>query len=445
MSKVVENCNVFAKGRLRLYEKNTGQEIGHSNLVVKNSSHIAVLGLGGDINSTEVRMSSWGDLFTETPSQTGYNWTKFESLESDHVMDNNHTQAAINVTGHSYPASRSIKFTFEFDRNNLSDMLGKNILEWGLFFNGVMFSRVALETDFVFQSWMTIVGEWTIVFSNCAGGYSNFYLNQYEISSLWGMNIAMDNGKIEDYAGKNDLVSKRPEPLEVVLARDILDDPYVDRSALKPDNSLATFKEYNAIYIYEDDQDGGLDLQDQKFTIWQWFNIIDSDVIDPTLNYFTLLSKWVSSGSDSARSYRLRIVRNTGLDYLVFEINDGGTIQTLTSDDPIDWDEDTTIGLEKTWCLAVLRLNYATKSLEMFFNNTLVASMTLPNSGVTPLNDTTFYIGNEQYKESGGPASIRDNPRPFGFIAETGISKDVLSDQALDLLWNNGQGNFYIP
>jgi len=95
--------------------------------------------------------------------------------------------------------------------------------------------------------------------------------------------------------------------------------------------------------------------------------------------------------------------------------------------------------------LAVLRLDYATKKLEMLLNNEVIAEMTLPNRGVTPLNDTTFYIGNQQYKESGGPSSIQDGPRPYGFIAETGISKDILSDSALSLLWNSGQGSFYIP
>jgi len=445
MSKIVENCQVFAKGRLRLYEKNTGMEIGHKNLVVKNSSHIAVLGLGGDINKTEVRMSSWGDLFVETPAQTGYNWTKFEAQESDHALDGNHTQAAINVTGHSYPASRSIKFTFEFDRNNLSTMLGKNILEWGLYFNDVMFSRVALETDFVFQSWMTIVGEWTIVFSNCAGGYNNFYLNQYEISSLWSMSEVDSNGKMEDLAGKNDLSPKTNFSTGIVLARELLGEPNVDRNALWPENSLATLYEKNMLYIFESDQDGGLDLRSEQFTIWQWFRIIDSDAMDPGYNYFTLLSKWVASGTDAARSYRLRINRSGGLDYLVFDINDGGTIQTLTSTNPIDWDADSTVGLENTWYLAVLRLDYATKKLEMLLNNEVIAEMTLPNRGVTPLNDTTFYIGNQQYKESGGPSSIQDGPRPYGFIAETGISKDILSDSALSLLWNSGQGSFYIP
>jgi hypothetical protein len=443
MSNIVEKCQVFAKGRLRLYEKNTGVDIYNKNLVVKNSAHVAVLGLGQDITQREVRMASWGDNFVETPSQTGYNWTKFESLESDHAIDGNHTQASINVTGHSYPASRAIKFTFEFDRNNLESMLGKNILEWGLFFNGVMFSRVALETDFVFQRWMTIVGEWTIIFSNCAGGYENFYLNQYELSSVWGMNTLQNDGTVEDYAGKNDLTGKASGG--VVLARDVLGEPKVDRSTLWPDNSLATLYTQNALFIKEAQQDGGLDLRSGQFTIWQWFRIIDTDAMNPSLNYFTLLSKWASVGSAGDRSYRLRLVKTGGQTYLRFEINDGGTIKTLDSTNPLDFDADTTIGAEDTWCLAVLRLDYASKTLKMFFNNEEAGSMQLPNRGVTPLNDTTFYIGNEHWKIASGSGSYRDGPRPYGFIAETGISKDVFSDTALNMLWSNGAGQFYTP
>jgi len=442
MSRIVENCEVFAKGRLRLYEKTTGQEVGHKNLVVKNSSHIAVLGLGGDINQTEVRMSSWGDNFVETPAQTGYNWTKFESLESSHAIDGNHTQAAINVTGHSYPASRSIKFTFEFDRNNLSTMLGKNILEWGLFFNSVMFSRVALETDFVFQSWMTIVGEWTIIFGNCAGGYSDFYLNQYEIAALWGMNSIVDE-KIEDYAGKNDLSNRRSTG--VLLSRDAIGDAHVDQTALHPDNSLPTLYNKNIGFIHERDQDGNLDLREGQFTIWQWFNIIDSDAIDPSLNYWTLLSKWAAVGGTSDRSYRLKLEKISWQTYLVFQINDNGSIIDLTSNVAIDVDRESTAGLAESWNLVVLRLSYDTKNVEMFFNNSKVGEVNLPNRGLTPINDTTFYVGNEHYKIASGRDSYREQPKPFGFIAETGISKEVFSDSALTSIWNNGLGDFYIP
>lgn len=442
MSNTVENCQMFTKGHLRLYEESTGMEICNKNLVVKNSSHIAALGLGQDIVQSEVRMASWGDTFVEEPSKTGYNWTRFESLEASHATDNNHTQASINVTGHSYPASRAIKFSFQFDINNLDSMLGKNILEWGLFFNGVMFSRVALETDFVFQSWMTVVGEWTIIFSNCAGGYPNFYLNQYDISSLWGMNDLDDSGAIVDYAGKNNLTGKNSSG--VLLSRDFLGQPDVDRDTLHPDNSLATLYEDNTAFIYENDQDGGLDLQSGQFTMWQWFRIIDSDEMDPVLNYFTLFSKWVSDGTDADRSYRLRLVDTAGDVYLVFEINDGGSIETLTSDDPIDFASDTTIGLEDSWCLVVLRLDYATNTLEMIFNDEIIGSIVLTNNGVTPTNNTTFYVGNEQYEASGGESSYRDEPRPHGFIAETGISKDLFSDSALSMLWNNGVGGFYI-
>lgn len=443
MVKLVEGSQIFARGRLRLYEKTTGQEICNKNLVVKNATHIQCLGLGQDITQREVRMASWGDNFAETPSATGYNWTRFESLEPEHAVDGNHTQASINVTGHSYPASRAIKFSFEFDRNSLSSMLGKNIMEWGLFFNSVMFSRVALETDFVFQGWMTIVGEWTIILSNCAGGYENFYLNQYELTSLWGMDTTQSDGTIEDYGGTNDLTGVYSGG--AFLSRDVLGDPGVDRSALHPDNSLPAIYTNNTLYITEADQDGGLDLRSGQFTIWQWFKLTDSDLIDPTLNYATLLSKWASVGNIGDRSYRLSVIKSGGNTYLQFEINDAGTIKTLTSTNPIDFDPATTIGYEDVWSFVVVRLNYQTQKLEMFFNNEVVGEMTLTGRGITPYNDTTFYIGNEHWKIASGALSYRDNPRPHAFIAETGISKDVLSNDAISLLWNNGIGSFYIP
>jgi hypothetical protein len=271
-------------------------------------------------------------------------------------------------------------------------------------------------------------------------------LNQYEFSSLWGFDTLQANGTVEDYGGMNDLTGVT----DITLSRDVLNDPDVDRTCLLPDNSLASLYSNNSCYITEADQDGGLDLRSGQFTIWQWFRIIDSDLMDPTLNYFTLLSKWVSTGSTSDKSYRLSIVHigteedTINGDFLRFEINDGGTIKTLTSSTPLDFDPSTTIGLEDIWSLVVVRLNYIDQKLEMFLNNELVGSITLTDHGQTPLNDSTFYIGNEQWTTTSA-TSYRDGPRPYGFIAETAISKDVLSDDALTFLWNNGNGSFYIP
>ncbi len=438
--KTTENCQLVATGQLRLYEKNTGQEICKNNLVVKNSTHIAVIGLGQDIVQREVRMVSWGDNFVETPSKTGYNWTKFEALEGDHSIDGNHTHGAINVAGHSYPSSRAIKFSFEFDRNNMSEMLGTNILEWGLFFNGVMFSRVALETDFVFQSWMTIVGEWTIILSNCAGGFGNFYLNQYDIASIWSMQELLTDGNLEDFGGTNHLSPTTPAQ-GILLARDMIGTPDVNDTALWPENSLTTLYPGNSVRVLESDNDGALDLRDGQFTLWQWFNIVDSDKMD---SHFTLFSKWANIGTVGDRSYRLRLHRVLGIDYLSFDLNDNGSIITLTSS-ALDLDADSTIGIENAWNLCALRLDYTTQTLEMILNGNVVASTVLTSHGVTPLNNTTFYIGNEHYDVSAGSTSVVNAPQPYGFLAETGISKEIFSDQALDLLWNQGNGSFYIP
>jgi hypothetical protein len=451
MSKFHEPCQCFAKGQLRFFDKETGQEITKKNLVVKNSAHISVLGLGGDILNTTVRVASWGDLYPEEPSQTGYNWTKFESLEGYHVISGNHTHKEFNVTGHSYPAHKSIKFTFEFDRNNASDFIGKNLLEWGLFFNDVMFSRVALEDDFVFQSYMTIVGEWTIVFSTCSGGYSNFILNQYELGALWGMDyVDVDTDLVEDYVGENEAIGIMDPPL---LVSNLLGVQGIDSTDFKHQNAIPTFYgtdgKHNILYVEEDDQDGALDLQDGKFTIWQWFKIIDGNYLDNNDNQWVLLSKWAEDGLTSDKSYKLYIQREdpnstlSDLFTLNFEINDNGTIKKLESD-LLEFDINSTLSLAETWCLVVVVLDLSTQELIMYLNDVEIGSLTLTGRGITPSNDSTLFIGSSQ-KNKADTTSYMEDYVPYGFIDETAISHDTLSRSAISLLWANGTGDFYVP
>jgi len=450
MSNLTEQARFFAKGQLRLFEKTTGQELAKKNLVVKDSAHIAVLGLGGDITESSIKIASWGDLYPERPSQTGYNWTKFESLEGYHAISGNHTHKTINVSGHSYPAHKSVKFTFEFDRNTAPEFFGLNLLEWGLFFNDVMFSRVALDIDFYFQSWMTIVGEWTIIFSTCSGGYSNFLLNQYGIDALWGFNnVDADTYLIEDYVGQNHLSGILQPPL---LVTNLLGIQGIDTQDFKNQDALPVFYgsegENNVTYILEDDQDGALDLRDGKFTIWQWFKIIDGSYLTNDEEW-VLLSKWAEDGTDNDKSYRLYIQREepystiSDLFALKFDINDAGVIKTLSSD-LFEFDLGPTISLAELWCLVVLTLDLSTQELTMYLNDVEVGSLTLVGHGVTPINDSTFFIGTQQ-KYKADANSYNHKVVPWGFIDETGISHDTFSRAAISLLWFDGVGDFYVP
>jgi len=449
-NNLTEQCRFFAKGQLRLYEKTTGQELAKKNLVVKDSAHVAVVGLGQDITERTVKVASWGDLYPETPSQTGYNWTKFESLEGYHAISGNHTHKTFNVSGHSYPAHKAIKFTFEFDRNTAPEFYGKNLLEWGLFFNDIMFSRVALDDDFYFQSWMTVVGEWTIIFSTCAGGYSNFLLNQYGIDALWGFNnVEEDTYLLEDYVGKNHLSGVLQPPLLVTNLLGVQD---IDTEDFKNQDAIPIFYgtagEPDIAYIKEDDQDGALDLRDGKFTIWQWFKIIDGAYLDND-DIWVLFSKWAQDGNVTDQSYRLYIQREdptstlSDLFTIKFEINDAGTIKTMPSD-LLEFDYGPTISLAEVWCLIVLTLDLSTQELTMYLNDVEIGNITLTNHGITPLNDSTFFIGSQQEFKA-DQDSYNRNMVPYGFVDETGISHDLFSRTAISLLWFDGVGDFYVP
>lgn len=450
MSNLTEKARFFVKGQLKLYEKNTGQELARKNLVVKDSAHVAVVALGSDIQESTIKVASWGDLYPETPSETGYNWTKFESLEGYHAISGNHTHKTFNVSGHSYPAHKSIRFTFEFDRNTASEFFGKNLLEWGLFFNDVMFSRVALDTDFYFQSWMTVVGEWTIIFSTCSGGYSNFLLNQYGIGALWGFDDVDDDTDLhEDYVGTNHLSGAFDTPL---LVKNLLGTDGIDENDYKHRNALPVYYttdgEYNVAYITNDDQDGTMDLRDGKFTLWQWFKIPDGSTLTGE-NIWVLFSRWATDGDTDKQSYRLYLQRESAysttsdLFTLNFDINDGGTIQTLQSD-LLDFDYGSTISLADLWCLVVVSLDLSSQELILYLNDVEVGDLTLTNHGIHPVNGISFFIGSQQLNALNSDSYDTD-VIPYAFIDETAVSHDKLSRTAISLLWDNGVGDFYVP
>lgn len=442
MSNRVDYCKLKALGQLKLFDKSTGKELAKSNLVVKDSSHIAILGLGGDIYNTEIKVASWGDNFSETPSKTGYNWTQLEALSGSHQIDDNHTIKVISTGGHSYPSHKAIRFSFEFNKSSAPELIGKNLMEWGLFFNGILFSRVSLETDYVFEDWMNTVGYWTIIFTTCSGGYSNFILNQYELNSLWGFNYIEDN-KIIDYVGTNDLTCDLSIP---VLTSSLIGFDSVTDEDIKNNNSLPTYyqsgSDYNVAYITSNNQQRVL-LSEGKFTIWQWFKVKDISTMSSG-DEWVMLSKWMSVPSNTDdQSFRIYLSYD-GSDYKInFDINDGGLINTISSYS-LNFDSSDTLSYALDWNLVVITFNYGTSELIMYLNDDEMSSETLSNFGINPSNNTALYIGSQQYDIA--DETVYDNTKIFeGFIDETVISYDIFSRSAISLLWNNGIGDFYTP
>ena len=453
MSGNIEQCGIIAKGQLKIFEKTTGMELVKSNLVVKESSHLIALGLGGDLYSTNVKVASWGDDFVETPSQTGYNWVQLESDFSEHLTDKNHTKKSLFTSGHSYPAHKSIRFSFEFNKNTASELVGKNLLEWGLYFNDILFSRVALETNFIFEDWMNIVGYWTLIFTTCSGGYSNFILNQYELNSLWGFDYFESGDTVIDYTGTNDLTTKLSTPklvTDLIGVGGITDDDRKHIDSIPPyytDGGV-----HNVTYIAGSDQNSKLLLNTGKFTIWQWFKINDVSTIT-TDEEWVMLSKWMTSKSvASDNSYRLYFTYSddgstiSGTDYrLAFDINDDGTERTLYSDG-LNFNDGDTISNLGNWNLVVVTFDYSliTENLIMYLNDEEVGSITLSNRGITPTNSTSLFIGAQQTNNL--DETVYDSDKVFnGFIDETAISGDKLSRDAISLLYDFGEGDFYNP
>jgi hypothetical protein len=447
------NSEIVAHGQLKLFVKETGRELFKKNLVIKNSPHVTALSLGGDINTTTIKISSWGDNFIETPTGSYYNMSTLESLEGIHAIDGNHTIKTFDITGHSYPASKSIKFNFQFDRNSAVELIGKNLVEFGLYFNDILYSRVALLEDNYFESWMTVVGEWTIIFMSCSGGYSNYILNQYEISSLWTMDAVDVNYQIEDYAGRNNLAGVL-SPAKLIsnlvgIDSNVVESDFIHRDSLctffedSGEPNLARIENTN---IYNQ----SLDLQ-YKFSIWQWFKFKAIDISPFILNRgekWVLLSKWCADFTLNQCSYRLYLERSSLSEtvdevFLKFDINDNGSIVTAASA-PLNLNQLETINLFNTWCLAFVTLDPITQKLTLYLNGEEVGSEILTGNGITPQNQTSFLIGGQQ-DEAYDDLSIDTNSVFKGFVDETGISDDIFNPASISLLWNNGFGDFYNP
>jgi hypothetical protein len=331
----MDNKNI-AKGFLRLYNKKTGKEIVKNNLVVKNSMHIALLGLNMSIDKRTLKLASWGDIFEETPSPSYYNMTELEASESNKESKQNNTISTLEISNVSHPASKSIKFSFNLNSSTIPDLIDKDIREFGLFFNDIMFSRLILEEEFIFEDWMDIVGEWTIIFIDYYGEFSNLLLNQYTLGSLWNFDekedITPDDSTesfiVKDLINNNNLSSSLSQP---IMTSEIIGTDYIDSSDIKGSDSILINHEVdstkNLLKIHDEDQIG-LDL-DNQFTIWQWFKPKNSKLSDSyidlsnsmPLDKWVLLSKWVKDRVDGECSYRIYIEREDDNSVKIYDTN----------------------------------------------------------------------------------------------------------------------------
>ena len=279
-----EGFEFIAKGFLTLRDTETNEVLlQRKNMVVKNAAHVACLALGGDINTRTIRVASW-----ETQPQPSYYVINNLEAITDN-QPNSHVIKSYTSISHTYPAHRSISFTFRIDIENSPEFEGKNLKEWGLYFNGILFSRIVLQEDFIFEEWMNVTGEWTIVVEPHSSGYTDFILNQYKMISLWTMNdyevSPGDITYIPDAVGTNDLITNLQPPK---LIRDIVGMFDITDSDRLHNEALPTFVEesgeFNILYLTPENQIG-LDINDvcsetstdkylgPNFSMWSWFKL----------------------------------------------------------------------------------------------------------------------------------------------------------------------------
>ena len=335
--------NNIARGFLKLYDKNSGRELSKCNLVVKNAMHVVILGLKGIIDSKTIKVASWGDIYEEYPSDSNYTMNNIDALDADDKTKQNNTVSTLNVTNYCHPATKSIRFTFEMNSTTIPDLIDKNVQEFGLYFNNILFSRVILDTDFIFDTNMNIMGDWTIILTDYYGEFSNLLLNQYTLESVWNVN-EVEEDLIKDKKSINNLSSTLDSP---VLTSDIIE--YVEDNTndlglssidssdlINGDSIYIPYVEEstkNLLKIHDGDQ-MGLELKNQ-FTIWQWFKIKDMNNIDsyvdsyeslPIDNEWVMCSKWIKDLNNENCSYRIYLEREGS------EYNDSSSSSDSSSD-----------------------------------------------------------------------------------------------------------------
>jgi len=164
-----EIYNLDAIGTLKLTERVSNQVLLRKNLILKFSPHILALGLSGNIIKTNIKVASWGDNYPESPSGSYYGMLDMECLDKNHIDTGNNSVLELDVTQKDLTSLTSISFDFNINNSNSSDLIGKNLQEFGLYFNDKIFSRIGLDTDFILEDWMEIDGEWEIIVFNNLG------------------------------------------------------------------------------------------------------------------------------------------------------------------------------------------------------------------------------------------------------------------------------------
>jgi hypothetical protein len=92
--------------------------------------------------------------------------------------------------------------------------------------------------------------------------------------------------------------------------------------------------------------------------------------------------------------------------------------------------------------LVTATLGTADKKLKLFFNGDKIGEVVIPEEINISENNTTFFLGGQQ--ESVGNIEEYDDDTTFkGFIGETYISNETFSEEDVELLWNNGNGDFW--
>ena len=169
-----EIINISGVGILKLTERVTNTVIVKKNLVLKYAPHILSLGLSNSVISTNIKLASWGDILPESPRGSYYGMSEMTCFSKPVVESGNCTVVDLPVSVKNITSLTSISFDFTVNKNNAPDLLSKNVQEFGLYMNDKLFSRIALDTDFIFEDWMEIDGEWeVIVYNNIEEPYEN--------------------------------------------------------------------------------------------------------------------------------------------------------------------------------------------------------------------------------------------------------------------------------
>ena len=446
-----DNINFGTKGHLTIRVKNTDRLIDIDNLVVKNSSHICALALSQKITSNYIKMCSW-DHPEELVPPSNLDMTDLAALLAPHSEHIHHKTLITHIENYSFKTLRLISFKFSVDMRRRAvqrtGIIGKNVREFGLYFNDILFARVALDQDFIIEDWMEIEGEWSIIITGCYGGFSSYILNQYDMISVWGFNrlissLSTNEKLLEDYIGNNHLNSLINPPMLLNKLKDYIincdtrvDLPYdltrvcaIDRDAIPimyQENEI-----YNLPFLRNNEQKD-LELS-PDFTLYTWFYFSDFEDLN---EQSILLSKW-NEQDIIKRSWRLYIEKEEDTGPELFSVNFEIVVDNSLLELKIPMKQIT----QESWHLINVK-SYKQNDENIFaiFLDGVRLGEVKTTSDNFNTSDSSFFIGAQQLGASNSP----DTDTVFrGLIDEAGYSKYAFSDTAIIAQWSNGEGDFY--